>query len=87
MLFDSTEPMLWLAARAENIGLGWVSILHDQVRRDLLKIPDNIDIIAYLCIGYVETFQDMPDLEKADWLTRRNVESVIHHDVWQKKND
>lgn len=79
--------MLWLAARAENIGLGWVSILHDQVRRDLLKIPDNIDIIAYLCIGYVETFQDMPDLEKADWLTRRNVESVIHHDVWQKKND
>ncbi len=79
--------MLWLAARAENIGLGWVSILHDQVRRDLLKIPDNIDIIAYLCIGYVETFQDMPDLEKADWLTRRNVESVIHHDVWQEKNN
>ncbi|KZN14045.1 5,6-dimethylbenzimidazole synthase [Marinomonas sp. TW1] len=77
---------LWLAARAENIGLGWVSILHDQVLRDLLKIPDNIEIIAYLCIGYVDAFQDTPDLEKAGWLTRRPVESVIHHDVWQEKN-
>jgi len=76
---------LWLAARAENIGLGWVSILHDQVLRDLLKIPDNIEIIAYLCIGYVEAFQDTPDLEKAGWLSRRPVESVIHHGVWQEK--
>lgn len=77
---------LWLAARAENIGLGWVSILHDQVLRDLLKIPDNIEIIAYLCIGYVDAFQDTPDLEKAGWLTRRPIESAIHYDVWQEKN-
>jgi 5,6-dimethylbenzimidazole synthase len=75
---------LWLAARAENIGVGWVSIIHDDVIRRALNIPDHIEIIAYLCMGYVENFHDTPDLERAKWLPRRNIESVIHKESWSK---
>ncbi|NLQ16608.1 5,6-dimethylbenzimidazole synthase [Marinomonas sp. M1K-6] len=75
---------LWLAARAENIGVGWVSIIHDNVVRNALKIPENIDIIAYLCVGYVDSFHSTPDLERAGWLPRRDVKSAIHHEYWQE---
>ena len=73
---------LWLAARAENLGLGWVSILHDSVLRDALDIPENIDIVAYLCIGYVDYFKDKPELETMGWLPRRDVNSAIHEGKW-----
>ncbi|MGF1755521.1 5,6-dimethylbenzimidazole synthase [Vibrio makurazakiensis] len=73
---------LWLAARAENLGVGWVSILHDSALRDALDIPENIDIVAYLCVGYVEHFKDKPELETLGWLPRRDVASAIHHGKW-----
>lgn len=73
---------LWLAARAENLGLGWVSIVHDAVLRDALNIPEDIHIIAYLCLGYVSHFNDKPELEKLGWLARRDVNSAIHYETW-----
>ncbi|MCG8428113.1 MAG: 5,6-dimethylbenzimidazole synthase [Chromatiales bacterium] len=73
---------LWLAARAENLGVGWVSIVHDEVLRQALAIPEQIDIIAYLCVGYVTHFKDKPELESAGWLPRRDVKSAIHFEVW-----
>jgi len=73
---------LWLAARAENIGVGWVSIVHDHVIREALHIPENIDIIAYLCVGYVDHFQTTPDLERFGWLPRREAKSAIHFESW-----
>lgn len=73
---------LWLAARAENLGVGWVSILHDSTLRDALNIPDNIDIVAYLCIGYVDHFKDKPELETLGWLPRRDVASAVHYGQW-----
>lgn len=62
--------MLWLAARAEGLGLGWVSIL-DPVRlaRDL-AVPDNWHLIGYLCLGWPESCSDTPELERAGWETR-----------------
>ena len=75
---------LWLAARAENLGVGWVSIVHDKVIRDTLNIPESIDIIAYLCVGYVEAFHDTPDLERAGWLPRRDASSAIHYEFWSE---
>ena len=71
---------LWLAARAENIGIGWVSIVHHDVMRDALGIPEDIVPIAYLCIGYVSEFHEKPELERAGWLPRLPLESVIHYD-------
>ncbi|MGL1932850.1 MAG: 5,6-dimethylbenzimidazole synthase [Desulfotalea sp.] len=73
---------MWLAARAENLGLGWVSILHDKVLRDTLGIPVNIDIIGYLCIGYVSHFNEKPELEKAGWLPRQDINEIIHTEKW-----
>ncbi len=78
---------LWLAARAENIGVGWVSIIHDEVLRDALNIPANIEIVAYLCLGYVSEFNDKPDLEKQGWLPRRPVSQAIHYEKWPKNEE
>lgn len=76
---------MWLAARAENIGLGWVSIIHDDVLRDTLGIPKNIEIIAYLCLGYVSKFQEKPELEDFGWLPREDLNQLIHKEKWSKK--
>ena len=73
---------LWLAARAENLGVGWVSIIHHESLREALKIPQFITPIAYLCIGYVTFFHEKPELEKAGWLPRAKIESLVHFDQW-----
>lgn len=73
---------LWLAARAENLGVGWVSIIHHDSLRKTLKMPQHIVPIAYLCIGYVTFFHEKPELEKAGWLPRTDIESLIHYDQW-----
>ncbi|AQS35488.1 cob(II)yrinic acid a,c-diamide reductase [Shewanella psychrophila] len=77
---------LWLAARAENIGVGWVSILHDEVLHQTLGIPEHIVPIAYLCLGYVSKFYDQPELEKRGWLKRQSLSSIIHEGQWQAKS-
>lgn len=74
---------LWLAARAENLGVGWVSIIHHDALREVLGIPEHIIPIAYLCVGYVNFFHEKPELEKAGWLPRLDVESLIHYDQWR----
>ena len=75
---------LWLAARAENLGVGWVSIIHHETIKDILKIPDNIVPIAYLCIGKVSSFHDKPELEKVGWQERMPLEDLVHYDTWKK---
>lgn len=75
---------LWLAARAENLGVGWVSIIHHKELKKILGIPDKIVPIAYLCVGYVTHFHEKPELEKAGWLPRLPLESIIHEDRWEK---
>lgn len=76
---------MWLAARAENLGLGWVSIIHDQVLRETLEIPDHIEIIGYLCLGYVSKFSHKPELEQFGWLPREALDSLVHKGKWSKK--
>ncbi len=73
---------LWFAARAENLGTGWVSIVHHEVLRDALGIPAHIVPIAYLCIGYVSAFHERPELESAGWLPRLDLQTLVHQDRW-----
>ena len=73
---------LWLAARAEGLGVGWVSIFHEKALQDALAIPHHIVPIAYLCIGHVSHFNDKPELEKAGWLPRLPIEELVFHDQW-----
>ena len=67
----------WLAARAEGLGVGWVSILHHEALKETLSLPKNVVPIAYLCLGYVSHFKDKPELEAANWLPRRPLEELI----------
>jgi 5,6-dimethylbenzimidazole synthase len=76
---------LWLAARAENIGVGWVSIAHYDDLRAALGIPADIQPIAYLCLGHVSHFYDKPELESAGWLPRMPMEQVTWFDQWHKQ--
>ena len=78
---------LWLAARAENLGVGWVSILHPAALRAALGIPQEIIPIAYLCIGYVRDFHARPELEAAGWLKRMALPELLHFDGWQGAAD
>jgi 5,6-dimethylbenzimidazole synthase len=73
---------IWLTARAEGIGVGWVSILSIDDLRNILGIPNHVKPIAYLCLGYVNKFEDRPDLERVGWLKRTILSKVIHFEDW-----
>jgi 5,6-dimethylbenzimidazole synthase len=73
---------LWLAARAESLGVGWVSILDLEQLKSTLGIPQALTPVAYLCVGYVSEFRTQPDLEEKGWETRSDLATVIHFDRW-----
>lgn len=77
---------LWLAARAENIGLGWVSIIRYDDLREVLGIPSSIQPVAYLCLGHVSHFLQKPELEAAGWLPRMPLESIVWFDQWHGRS-
>ncbi len=78
---------LWLAARTEGVGVGWVSILSNEVLKDVLELPDHILPIAYLCLGYVKRFEPKPDLETAGWLPRLDLKDVVFYERWEQKQN
>jgi len=69
---------LWLAARAEGIGVGWVSILKPEKLKELLNIPSRMEPVAYLCVGYAKEFPVRPTLETTGWLPRIPLASLVH---------
>jgi len=72
----------WLAARAEGVGVGWVSILDSQALKDLLGIPEHVAPIAYLCVGRVSEFAPKPDLEAKGWGSRLPLPDLIMSEVF-----
>lgn len=76
---------LWLAARAENLGVGWVSILKREALYSIFNIPAHVTIVAYLCLGYVTHFPDKPDLETMGWRERQPLEKFVAFDSWDGK--
>ena len=78
---------LWLAARAEGIGVGWVSILSNDDLKKILDIPEYVVPVAYLCLGHVSNFAEKPDLESAGWLPRLGLKDVVFYEKWDKVND
>ncbi|MDP3524358.1 MAG: 5,6-dimethylbenzimidazole synthase [Hoeflea sp.] len=77
---------LWLAARAEGIGMGWVSIFRDADLKAILGIPDRIEIVAYLCLGYVDELYERPELEVKGWNRRLRLDELIFEEGWQGGN-
>jgi 5,6-dimethylbenzimidazole synthase len=74
---------LWLAARAEGLAVGWVSILSQEQLKEDLDIPDHIQPVAYLCVGHTDAFYPKPMLESAGWAQRLPVEKLIYYNKWQ----
>jgi len=73
---------LWLAARAEGLGLGWVSIFDNEAVRQALNIPPTILPVAYLCLGKVAGYHRRPELEEAGWRPRLALADLVHFDQW-----
>ncbi len=73
---------LWLAARTEGIGVGWVSILKLPQLRQILSIPHHIVPVAYLCLGYPKEFPPKPVLETVGWRDRLPLDQLVHFDDW-----
>lgn len=76
---------LWLAARAEGVGVGWVSILDPVRLRGVLRIPDHILPVAYLCLGYVDKFATEPELELSGWEKRLPLETTVFYDFYDNE--
>jgi 5,6-dimethylbenzimidazole synthase len=68
---------LWLAARAEGIGMGWISILNPDAVAAALDVPETWRLIGYFCLGYPEDGDTVPALERAGWERRRRPEEFL----------
>lgn len=73
---------LWLAARAEGVGVGWVSIFHDSDIREILGIPANVEIVAWLCVGFVDQLYAEPELAVKGWRQRLPLDELIFEERW-----
>ncbi|MEI2302161.1 5,6-dimethylbenzimidazole synthase [Ensifer sp. MJa1] len=73
---------LWLAARAEGVGVGWVSIFHEAEIKAILKIPDHIEIVAWLCLGYVDQLYQQPELAVKGWRQRLPLDELVFEESW-----
>jgi 5,6-dimethylbenzimidazole synthase len=78
---------LWLAARAEGIGVGWVSIVDQTTLAGILNLPDNVYPLAYLCLGYVSEFLDQPELQAKGWRSRLPLTELMHGNRWGQPVD
>lgn len=74
---------LWLAARSEGIGVGWVSVLKLPQLRKILGIPPHVIPVAYLCLGYPVEFPSQPLLQTVGWRDRLAVTDLLHFDNWE----
>lgn len=77
---------LWLAARAEGLGVGWVSFFDVDELAGLLGrrvgLPPHVEVVAYLCLGHVDQFAEEPELAAAGWARRRPLEWTVHDETW-----
>ena len=73
---------LWLAARVEGIGVGWVSILSSEALREVLSIPEEIVVVAYLCLGFAQEFFDVPELLRRRWASRVPLDQLVYRERW-----
>ncbi|WP_405852613.1 nicotinate-nucleotide--dimethylbenzimidazole phosphoribosyltransferase [Streptomyces sp. NBC_00090] len=76
---------LWLAARAEGLGVGWVSFFDEREMVRTLGLPEHLEVVAYLCVGYVDEFPEEPELMQAGWSKRRPLAWVVHEETYGRR--
>ena len=78
---------MWLAARAEGIGMGWISFIDPDRVKKILGIPESIKLVGYLAVGYLSDDHDIPELEEKKWEKRLDVSNFVYVDKWGEKPD
>lgn len=78
---------IWLAARAEGIGMGWVSLFDPQQLGLLLGMPAGAKPIAILCLGHVEAFYPKPMLELEGWAERQKLQDMVYENTWRNQDE
>jgi nicotinate-nucleotide--dimethylbenzimidazole phosphoribosyltransferase len=76
---------LWLAARAEGLGVGWVSFFDERALAEVLELPEYVQVVAYLCVGHVEEFPPAPELVLSGWARQRPLAWAVHHGRWGQR--
>lgn len=76
---------LWLAARAEGLGMGWVSFFDPVALAGLLGIPPGGKPTALLCLGHVQAFYPRPLLESTGWEQRRDLDDLVFENHWNRR--
>jgi 5,6-dimethylbenzimidazole synthase len=77
---------LWLAARAEGLGVGWVSFFEPAEVAAVLDLPAHVELVGYLCVGHVQEFAAAPELVRSGWASRRPLAWAVHHEEWGRRN-
>ncbi len=76
---------LWLAARAEGLGVGWVSFFEERHLARALDLPSHLEVVAYLCVGYVDDFPPEPELSLGGWAKRRPLSWAVHRESYGRR--
>lgn len=76
---------MWLAARAEGLGMGWVSLFDPQALAALLDIPSGGKPVAILCLGQVEEFYAAPMLQLEGWRTPQPLDEMLFENRWEQR--
>ncbi len=77
---------LWLAARAEGLGLGWVTLFDPDELSDLLGLPDGVVTLGWLCLGWPDERPPAPGLERAGWSRRQPLHEVVLYERWSQES-
>lgn len=78
---------LWLTARAEGLGMGWVSMFDPTTLASLLHIPEGAKPVAILCLGHVEAFYQAPMLVEEGWATERPLSELVMENCWKADHE
>ena len=78
-------PNLWLAARAEGLGVGWVSFFDERDLAAALGLPAHLEVVAYLCVGHVDAFPPAPELALSGWARQRPLAGAVHNGTWGRR--
>ncbi|MBG7619886.1 5,6-dimethylbenzimidazole synthase [Herbaspirillum sp. AP02] len=78
---------MWLAARAEGLGMGWVSLFDPLALARLLQMPAGAEPVAVLCLGHVPAFYERPMLEQEHWATRQSLADLVYQDRWPAQGE
>jgi len=76
---------LWLAARAEGLGVGWVSFFGERELAAALDLPPHLEVVAYLCVGHVTEFPPAPELALSGWARQRPLAWAVHDGRWGRR--